>query len=202
VLIYNQYNVGTDEMAALGTDYTGLSVLIYDMDDNHLINTVISEHDRVSQRIQVRLMPYTMGLNDECKMLILSSPSPCEYHGKVKREGTGFSIALFQGHEVEHREATRYKVNTPAVIDAYICDDKHYPLHKSIKAVLINISTTGVRFRTPFYSLSDGDRFQIHIHISNKDKKLIAEVSNHVDVENKVSDYGCFFLLGKQGATT
>jgi len=179
---------------ALGGNHTDHTVLIYDSNDNHLINTVVTDHDRAAKQLQVEIMPEELKVNDNCRLLVLTTPTPCEYRGKVKKEGGSLLIAMFQGKVKESREATRFKVNTPAIVDTLIVDDKPFPLHKPVVVRLINISTGGVRFRAPYHSFSDQDVFQMHLEISNVKKKLTVQVINNVDHENVTSDYGCRFL--------
>ena len=184
-------------MPVVGTDFTDNTVFIYDEDGNHLNDTIVTSHDKISQQIQVSIMPEALKLNDNCKLLILSSPTPCEYRGKVKKVGGSRFIAMFQGQEKESRGSTRYPVNTPALIDVIFTDNQPAHLQKPIQVALINISTSGVRFRAPYYSLEDNDKFQMHMIINNNRKKLIAQVINHVDYTNKEpnqSDYGCRFI--------
>ena len=179
---------------ALGSDFTDFTVLIYDANGNHLIDTVVTSHDRNDQQIQVGIMPEELKANDDCKLLILSSPIPCEYRGKVKKIGGSLFIAMFYGQEKESRGSTRYAVSTPALIDALIVDGQPYPLQNLVKVVLINVSTNGVRFRAPYYSFEIGDLFQMHFSVSNSTKKLAAVVVNSVDNGTTSSDYGCRFV--------
>jgi len=181
-------------MSVLAGDFTDCSVLIYDTDGNHLSSSIIKEHNKGERQIRINLMPGELSVNDDCKLLILSSPTPCEFLGKVKRVGGTFFIAMFQGQEKENRGATRYSVNTTALIDALIIDDLPYNLQTPVKVTLINISTSGVRFRAPYYSLEVEDIFQMHLVISNSKKRITAEVINNTDHETKSSDYGCRFL--------
>ena len=183
-------------MSVLSDNYTGCTVLIYNMDGEHLLDTVVTEHNREEQRIQVSSLPEVLHINDICSLLVLTSPSPCEYLGKVKKIGASVFIAMFQGQEKENRTATRYAVNAPALIDTLITEGHPYSLHTPLTIRLINISTGGVRFRAPYYSLADGDVFQMRMVISQNKKKLIAQVVNHVDDEPASSDYGCIFLYG------
>jgi hypothetical protein len=181
-------------MAVLGGDHTGNTVLIYDSSGNHLGDTVITSYSKAEQHIQVRRMPKDLKVNDDCKLLILSTPAPREYLGKLRKTAGLQYIALFQGQEKESRGATRYSVNTPALIDELIVDNKPFPLHTPVKLILLNISTSGVRFRAPYFSLNDGHVFKMHMVISGSAKTLIAQVLNHVDNEPASSDYGCRFV--------
>ena len=183
-------------MSVLSDNYTGCTVLIYNMDGEHLLDTVVAAHNREEQQIQVSSLPEDLHINDSCSLLVLTSPSPCEYLGKVKKVGGSVFIAMYQGQEKENRTATRYAVNAPAIIDTLITDGQPYSLHTPLTITLINISTGGVRFRAPYYSLADGDVFQMRMIISQNKKKLIAQVLNHVDNEPASSDYGCLFLYG------
>jgi len=181
-------------MAALGSDFTDQTVLLYDSGGNHLGSTTVNSHDRGAQQIQVTLMPDGLNVNDNCKLLILSSPIPCEYLGKVKRVGGNLYIAMFQGQEKESRGSVRYPVKTPALIDAFIVDNEIHNLQSPIKVTLINISTSGVRFRAPYYSFEVGDDFQMYMSINNSNKRMTAQVVNFKDNNTDSSDYGCRFI--------
>jgi len=182
-------------MSALASDFTGNTVLIYDTEGNHLASTTVKEHDRDAKQIRINSMPAGLSVNDECKILIISSPAPCEFSGKLKKIGGNPYIGMFQGQEKESRGATRYPVNTPAVITTHIINGKPYPLQTPTTVRLINISTTGVRFRAPFYSFDIDDEFEMHLVISNSRKKITAKVINSLDGGQESTDYGCIFLL-------
>ena len=181
-------------MSVLAGDFTGCSVLIYDTDGNHLISTHIREHDRGDQHIKLNLMPDELSANDNCKVFVLSSPTPCEFLGKVKKMGGNTTIAMFQGQEKENRGATRYKVNSPASIESLVIEGKAYNLQNPVEVALINISTSGVRFRAPYYSFINEDVFIMNLIISNSKKIVTAKVVNSVDNLNASSDYGCSFM--------
>ncbi|MCL2079606.1 MAG: PilZ domain-containing protein [Oscillospiraceae bacterium] len=181
-------------MSVLAADYSGQTILIYDMDGNHLIDTVVLTHNKTEKQLYVKNMPPRLKVNEDCKLLIMTSPAPCEYVGKVKKVGGELYLALFQGQVKETRAATRYKVNTPAAIDLYICEGQEYKLYSPVKVSLLNISTSGVRFRAPFYSLNDGDQFRINMTIKGNKKSLVAETINHLDNETATTDYGCRFI--------
>jgi len=181
-------------MAVFSGDFTDQTVLLYDSKGNHLGNTIINNHDRGAQHIQVNVMPESLKINDNCKLLVLSSPIPYEFMGKIKRVGGNLYIAMFQGQERENRGSVRYPVRTPALVDAFIIDNEIHTMQAPIKVSLINISTTGIRFRAPYYSFEIGDEFQMYMTISNSNKRITARVINYKDNEPASSDYGCRFI--------
>jgi len=166
------------------------------MSGSHLSSTEITSYDKNLLRIEVELIPPALKVGESCKLLILTSPTPCEYHGRVAREGTRNLIGMFKGQEREQRGAERYSLKLPALIEELICDMRAYTMHTPLEVELVNISKSGVRFTAPFYSLTDGDRFRMRLRISDKDKQLIAEVTNHFDKDSEVSEYGCRFITG------
>lgn len=184
-------------MAASSADYKGCSILIYDSDGNHLGNTVVTDYDKATLRIEVQTVPPALTSGAGCRLLILMPPTPFEYQGRVVKEGAKITIAMYKGKEKENRGSMRYKVDLKALIENLVCDGHAYPLHTPLEVAIINISKSGVRFRTPFYAMTDGDRFQMRIKISDNEKLLIADVTNHIDRGTDSSEYGCRFLISK-----
>jgi len=172
--------------------------LIYDAEGNHLINTSVTSHDKKSLHITLQEYPPRFEPGDICRLLILTSPSPCEYMGRVTRLNLKPVVALYHGSEKENRGSTRYEVNLAAMIENLVYERKAYRLHTPLKVWLINVSKSGMRFRAPTYSLMDGDMFQLRIKIGDGDKLLIAEAVDHIDKDDGTSEYGCKFLAGKE----
>ena len=185
-------------MSALSGDHTGCSVLIYDTQGNHLINTRVTHHDRKALRISIKESPDCLKLGDAYRLLVMSSPAPCEYMGRITKETQKQFFALYHGHEKEGRGAVRYKVNFPAMIENLIVEGKAYPLHTSLEIELINISKSGIRFRAPRLSLPDEARFQMRMKIGDGEKLLIADMVNYMDKDDGTTDYGCKFLIGSE----
>jgi len=181
-------------MSTLASDFTGCSIFLYDTNGNQLGSTVVREHDRKEQMIQVNIMPDELKPNDDCKVFVLSSPVPCEFSGKIKKIAGTLMIAMFQGQVKENRAAMRYAVNSPASVEALIIDNKPYYLQTQVKVKLINISTSGVRFRAPHYSFNDGDIFKMIMIVSNSTKVITAEIMNCLDKGAEHTDYGCRFM--------
>ena len=182
-------------MRGLSVDHTDCVALIYDTEGNHLGNTLVTRHDRTALRIEVQKLPPALNIGDGCQVLVQTSPSPCEYHGRVKKEGAGFFIALFQGHERECRESERYNIRTTATIENLICNGHAYPLHTPLEVTVVNISRSGVRFSVVKNTFSVGDTFQMRMRFSDGDKILIADVVNHFDCDEETTEYGCRFLV-------
>jgi len=182
-------------MAVLSNDFTDLTALVYDSYGNYLISTFVLSHDREARHVVLDRMPEEVKANENCKLIILTSPTPCEFVGKAKKTGGNYYIALIQGQEKEGRIAPRYSINNPALITAVIVDGEVHRIQTPVKITLINISTTGLRFRAPYYSFDVGDDFQLDMFIGKNQKKATVRVINTVDNDTESSDYGCRFLL-------
>ena len=172
--------------------------MIYDEAGNHLGSTIVTDYNKNALVIEVEEIPPVLGNGERCRLLILSSPSPCEYQGRVTKMGARKTIAMFFGQEKESRGAVRYMLSCPALIENLVYENHAYQLHTPLEIKLINISQSGVRFRAPVYALLDCDRFQMRLKISDNDKLLIADVKNHFDDDFGASEYGCYFLIGSE----
>jgi len=185
-------------MKALGSNHTDCAILFYDEAGSHLGSSTVIEHDRTNTRVEVLELPAALRVGNFCRILILSSPAPCEYRCRIISEGPKKYVAMFFGKEKENRATTRYGINTSAVIENLIYKGRAYPLHTPLTVQLINISRSGVRFRAPYFSFSDGDRFQMRMRISESEKLLVADVVHYVDNGHSSSEYGCSFLIGSE----
>jgi len=186
-------------MGALNTDYTGCSVFIYDEEGKHLCNTIVTHHNRKMLRIEVEEPPQSLEAGDACRLLILTSPTPCEYLGRIAHLGKTKPIAIYRGQEHEKRGEQRFSVSIPAYVENYICDDNIYPMHCHLGAEIINISKNGTRFRTPYYAMTVGDRFKMRFEANDRYKLIFADVMNLTNQDTKTSEYGCRILICDDG---
>ena len=185
-------------MKALSASYNDCAILIYDESGSQICTTTVTSHDKRTVRLEVKDMPTSLHVGDSCRLLILTEPAPCEYMGRIISEGANKIIGMYQGREKESRGAVRYKINTTAMVENLICDGRAYPLHTPLKVELVNISTSGVRFRGPSNAFSDGDRFQMRMKISDSEKLLIADAVHHVATDSETTEYGCRFLVASE----
>ena len=172
--------------------------MIYDEKGNHLDSTIVTDFDMDMMWIDVQEIPPVLRNGKRCRLLILSSPSPYGYQGKVIKVGSRKTIAIYYGHEKENRGLVRHKISLSALVENLIYTNRAYVLHTPLEVELINISQGGVRFRAPQNALSDGDRFQMRMKISVSDKLIIADVVNHTDGSTGMSEYGCSFVIGSE----
>lgn len=182
-------------MGSINSDYTGCKIYIYDEDGNNLCCTQVTYYNRSVLRIEVEEPPSSLDAGDPCKLLIMTTPVPCEYRGRIIRIGKRKPIAMYHGRECEKRAEPRHKVVLPAHIDNYVCDGGIYPLHTMLPVKMINLSKSGVRFRTPHYALNIGDRFVMRISIKDKSRMVLAEVKNQLHSGTNFTDYGCCFMV-------
>ena len=90
----------------------------------------------------------------------------------------------------EKRSSTRYDANSKVVVLAYLDEGKAFKLHTPQDAVLINISTGGVRLGMKPNSLTIDDTVQISLPIGKKQRLLNAQVVNLYNTDES-SEYGC-----------
>jgi len=185
---------------ALKDDYTGYTVLIYSPDGDFLCEGVISSYDKKMQWIELRnTFPPSLNKDDICPLLIMTSPSPCEYKGRVVKDGWKYVFAIFKGKEKESRRMARYKVSFPATIEGLIIDGDTFPLYENLTVNIVNISRTGLRFSAPINSLLVGDKFLLRMSAVDNDRLYTAVVVNSINKDSEVSEYGCRLVANKGG---
>ncbi|MCL2030290.1 MAG: PilZ domain-containing protein [Oscillospiraceae bacterium] len=171
-------------------DYGKCIVLIYDDAKNQLAGVEIAEHDDVENRIKVHGLP-RLPTETVYELLILTEPTPRAYKGRVHNYDRHTIFSLYRGQDSENRQETRYAIDAAARIESLVFDGTLYPLHTPLEARLVNISTGGMRIRTRFNALFDGNRFQIKIKIKDTDKLLISDVVYRKDTPPDSSEFGC-----------
>jgi hydrogenase maturation factor len=89
------------------------------------------------------------------------------------------------------RREVRYPVNLPACIEGLVYDNRLYPLQNKLNAQLVNISKSGVRFRTDYNALTVGGRVRMKMRVGNDEKSLTADVVFRTDDPPDCSEFGC-----------
>jgi len=181
----------------LYADFTKCNALIYDEEDNLLVNAKIWEHNINEHYIVVQGWPELDGVQ-QCKLLVLTAPAPFSYKGTIRRHKMDKLITLYEEHMEENREEIRYKTDLPGNIEGLVYDGKIFSLHTMLDVRILNISKSGLRVRAKYNALNVDDRFSIRIKIETNDKLLIAKVVNCGDNPPDQSEYGCR-LVSKDG---
>ncbi|MCL2226332.1 MAG: PilZ domain-containing protein [Oscillospiraceae bacterium] len=179
---------------AMGENYIGCVVLLFDQGDNVIGSTKVTHVDNEALRIEVQQLPKGLDVGSACRLLIFNNNRPSEYQGKIVREGAKILIAI--GRTGEKRKERRGEINARAQIEGLIYGGQMYPLHRPIEVTLINISRGGVRIKAPNDTLVLGNKFQAGLNINDVEKVIVAETVNLVDKDSGISEYGCRFLAG------
>lgn len=183
-------------------DYTGCKVILYDSSGVHLGSNVIKEYLRSSGQVSLlQSFPASLREKMECKLLILCSPIPHEYSGRVMREGFETLIGLYRGREKAWRAAERHAVDMPAVVDSLFVDGGGHEFHTPLNIKLVDMSGGGLRFSAPGYSFLVGNVIRVRFNPSGDERLLMLKVLNSSEKDTGETEYGCSFVLdGKVGA--
>lgn len=171
-------------------DFNNCNALIYDPEGNQVASVKIKQHHKLENYIELQ-DSHELVTGAQYEVLILTTPLPYVYHGRFQRLGGEMVIKLFRESRKENRRETRYNVNLPTFIASLVYEDKLHPLHTPLKTQLINISKSGMRFRSVYNALTVGNKLQMHMKIGDDDKVLTAEVIFCVDSPPDFSEFGC-----------
>jgi len=184
---------------ANAVNYTGCAVLVYTDGGEYIQKSDVHEFDKDSYRLKLcGGIPETLAEGDICSLLILTEPAPREYKGLVEIFDYERVLLLHRGRTKEARLTNRFKVNFPARIISLIRQDEIYELHTPVEARVVNISRSGVRISTHGNALRSNDRIQLKIQVDDSEKKLTAIVTNKIDTDENVAEYGCGLVVEKK----
>jgi hypothetical protein len=171
-------------------EYYNCTVLVNDEKGRRVAETEILYHDELRNQIEVDDIPgLEVGGLYEC--LILASPTPHAYKGRIHRRGKSKIIALFEGKESENRRDTRYKTDLPASVIGVIRHGKTYALDKPIAGRVKDISRRGLRLSAAGGALNVGEKFRVSVTSGSGKKILTAEVLYSLDVPPDYSEFSC-----------
>ncbi len=176
--------------------YEGCTVFIRDENSDATVRTTIVVYFKGSMTIQVRasLKDFSVGMH--VVAVILSEHGVHEYRAVVRKiTPTMSELSLYKGMvKQESRTATRYPVNAPATVVSLIAEARRMPLHTPLEVYIVNISTSGVLFRSkPDYFALEAI-VELHLQIDGKVMILDATVVRMTHTDNTTTDYGCKFI--------
>jgi len=180
---------------SLRKDFTGATAIIHDESNVLMANVRIIEYDSSENSIEVPDLP-VLTEGAKCSVLIMSTPVPYSYQGRIHKRLKKRVITLFKGETVEARKfEQRFKTDMPARIVALYNDGKLHSLHTPAIGRILNISKGGLRLRAVYNALNIGDKFQAHIENGEFNTKIMAEVVGRSDTEGGLfSEFSCRFF--------
>ena len=177
---------------SIENNFTNHTVIIHDNRGVRVAETYVVDYDNVfgSIRIKEQLQLET---GDKVQLLILTSPSPCAFHGNIGPKIQNMTtISLHSGKSKEDRIFERFAIDSAGTIEGVIRNSE-IVIVPNTKVQLKNISQGGVRFSGAFGLLCKNDEILLRMETSKTDQILTAEVVNSLDVPSRYSEYGCRF---------
>ena len=157
----------------LENDFTDHTVIVHDDKGVKIAEANIVEYDIILGNIRIE-EDLQLSTGDNVQLLILTSPSPCAFHGRIgPRIQNMTTIALHSGKSKEDRTFERFSIDSinsiesTGTIDGVIRDNKTVDM-PPVKVRLINISQGGIRFSGTFGILHKKDEILINTKLKHK----------------------------------
>ena len=174
----------------MSKDFKDCNAHIFDTEGTQVASVKVKQYHKIENYIEIQETSELV-VGAQYEVLIFTTPLPYAYHARFQKHGGRMLLRLYKESRKENRRETRYNVNLPALIGSLVYDDKLHPMHTPLKAQLINISKSGVRFRSVHNALIVGNCLQMHMKIGDDAKALTAEVIFCLDSPPEYSEYGC-----------
>ncbi|MEG0542762.1 MAG: PilZ domain-containing protein, partial [Angelakisella sp.] len=175
-----------------GMNYKGYTAIIISDTVDSEVRTTILEHDTNFMTISVRGRLPGIAFGEHVTILILMPSCVHEFSGVPRKSnGMSSSLTLYNGRLKESRSAVRYTVNSPAVVENLIFDDKLAPMCNPLNVRLINVSTSGALIRAkPNYFCKDAAA-ELKITVETVVQGVVVRVQ---EVDDETTDYGFRFI--------
>jgi len=136
-------------MAKLAGQFTDALVVIYDGDNNYMTQTTVTGHDRGEMYIEVMEGLENVRPGTHLNLLIIHEKGASEFGGLLKsvRQGV-YEIPIYGERRRGVRGASRYKLNTAAIIYEITVNSQTYVLSDPADVIVEDISKTGMRFKS------------------------------------------------------
>jgi hypothetical protein len=172
-------------------DFSGCNVLIHNTNGKLLCDVKIWEHNK--NEIVIQDWPELAGVED-CKLLVMSRPSPHSYNGVMRKKGLDRIITLYDEKLEETRIEPRYDTNFFGQIEGLMYGEKIFPMHVKQDIKITSISKHGIRFVAERDAFAKGNMLQISVLIKESKKLLVAQVVNSEVTPEGKSEFGCKLL--------
>lgn len=187
----------------LAGNYTGCTIFIYDTFGNMLAKATVAEHSGDARPLVVYSRALATKSGAHVSVLIAAGNVLHEYSGRLRTsvmDGAATEILLFQGKVKESRAAKRYNVNTEAFIHAMVFGGTILRLLHPLKALIVNLSTSGVLISTPPNYFMIGHVFKLVFAIEDNSTTVFAKVVRITGAAADAVQYGCAFVAIDEAA--
>lgn len=182
-------------MAVMGANYKGCTAIVKGSTKGGEMRTVILEHDTNFMTISVKGELGGVAIGEHVDILVLLPNSAHEYSGVLRRyNGTATTLTLYNGRVKESRGATRYSANSLAKVENLVYGEQLAPLHRPLKVLLVNISTSGALIRTKPNSFIKDATAELRVSTGDSETVVQGVVVRVHKVDENQEEYGVRFI--------
>ena len=176
-------------------NYTNCPVIIYDINNEHIADSFITEHDKRSGTILIASLLNNLEQGAKVNIIIVHAGGVASYNGSLRKaRGEEHEIALYNEKHRQARGSHRHKLNTPGTINNIITKDGKQQLNPPLQVIVVNISTTGTLVKAVPGYFKLGAIIEIHLTIHGKEAILLATVVRETKNADSTINYGCKFM--------
>ena len=171
-------------------------VVFYDNNNNYITKTIINDHDRHGNYIEISEGLENIEVGTRLNMLIIHPDGASEFGGVLKTARSGsYEVTLFNERWREARDSLRHTMNSPAAVKSLVVDSKQKVLQAPLLITIVNISTTGVLIHSNDTRFMLGCVLQIEFSIHGKSSMIYGRVVREQVYEDDSFGFGCQLIF-------
>lgn len=177
-----------------GINVKNCRIIIKDINyDKTVADTYITGYDWDANIIRVSTTSLKYRDCGDISALIFGKDGFYEYYGKIKGANVANEtvVALYSGQERKGRTSRRYDLQTKGHVTQIKLENVYVVLHKPIEFSTLNISSTGLLFRTSSDSFKKNDRICLGVMLEGKELRLECRVIRVQNSDLREEEFGC-----------
>jgi len=174
--------------------------VIYDSENRFITKTIITKHDRSTMYITIAEDLKGIKNGARLNVLVVHSGGASEFGGILRRSRAGISqceISLFSEKQRYVRASKRHMLNIPAFINDLIINKKEESFIEPLHVVIEDLSTTGIRIKSPGVRLEVGYILTIEFLLNGKEAIINGKVTREQTNPDNTFSYGCQLIFPK-----
>ena len=178
--------------------FTDALVVFYDNKNNFISKTIVTEHDKQTNYIEISEGLEDVRVGTRLSLLIVHSDGASEFGGILKRVRSGrYEVSLFSERQRDARASVRHTLRSPAVIHSLVVNSKQQMLSSPAEITIVNISTSGVLLHSQALHFPIGCVLQVEFNVNGKNTIIYAKIVREQQDDDGSFNFGCQLIFLK-----
>lgn len=181
----------------LGKNLKGYNVVARDSETQEVVvRNKVLKYDNERNVIEVEIDKDKTMDGLKLDVLVYNKSDAYHYKGTIRYFSgvRNTEIAIYKGEEKADRKSERFELNLKGVITESILVQRIHIADEKVAALVVDISTNGIRIEKEKNTLDIGDLFTLQLFVNGESKIFCGKVVRTINETENSIQYGCLLL--------